>query len=103
MLAVDQIARRAAPPLSAQISQARARYAEALDQLNEATAFYERNIPQGDGLRDLIPDERERALTVRKAIEDCAYWDAEVSAAEIRLARLARIALKFSSVGEPAP
>ena len=87
--------------LPRQVDEARARYAEALQQLNEATCFYERTVPKGDQLRNLFPDERERALTIQKAIQDCACWDAEASAAEIRLARLARIALKFGKVSPP--
>jgi len=97
---INELPRPYAPPLSRQIREARARYAEALQQLSEATSFYERNIPKGDELLDLIPDECKRALTIQKAIEDCAHWDAEVSATEIRLARLGRIALQFGRVAE---
>ena len=100
MLPTSELPRPYVPSLSLQIVEARARYAEALQQLNEATSFYERNIPQGEELRDLIPDECQRALTIQKAIQDCAYWDAEVSAAEGRLARLGRIALQFGRVSE---
>ena len=99
---ISELSRPDTSPLPRQIDEARARYAEALQQLSEATAFYERTIPQGDELRDRIPDEGQRALTIQKAIQDCAYWDAEASAAEIRLARLGRIALKFGRIGEPA-
>jgi hypothetical protein len=95
---VNELSRPEVSTLPRQIDEARARYAEALEQLNEATCFYERTVPKGDDLRDLFPDECERALAIQKAIQDCAYWDAEASAAEIRLARLGRIALKFGRV-----
>ena len=98
---LNQVSRPEVSSLPRQIDEARARYAEALQQLNEATCFYERTVPKGDQLRALFPDERERALTIQKAIQDCAYWDAEASAAEIRLARLGRIALKFGKVSSP--
>ena len=100
---INESTRPDAFPLSQQISDARARYAEALQQLSDATCFYERTIPKGDELRNLIPDEGQRALTIQKAIQDCAYWDAEASAAEIRLARLGRIALTFGRAEELGP
>ena len=103
ILPFNESSRPDASPLPQQVGEARARYAEALQQLSDATCFYERTIPKGDELRNLIPDECQRALTIQKAIRDCAYWDAEASAAEIRLARLGRIALTFGRVEELGP
>jgi len=84
-----------APTLAQQIREARARYAEALQRLEEATRFYQQFTLEADDFRKLVSDESQRAHIVRRGIESCAHWDAETSAAEIRLARLGRIAIVF--------
>jgi len=97
-----ELIRNDAPPLSQQLGEARARYAEAIRKLMEATAYYEQTMPEADEFCELVPDECQRALILQRAIQDCAYWDAESSAAEIRLARLGRIALRFHMDEKPA-
>ena len=65
-------------------AEARARYAESLRQFAEANRFYEQILREADELRELVPDEMQRALITQRAIQDAAYWDAETSAAELR-------------------
>jgi hypothetical protein len=97
-----QVVAGSAPPLPQQIREARAHYADSLRQLAEATRFYEQTLREADELRELVPDETQRAFIMQRAIQDSAYWDAEASAAEIRLARLGRFALTLHMDGEPA-
>ena len=92
---LNHVIRSDAPSLAHQISEARTRYAEAIQQLMEATEYYEQTIGEDDDFCESVPDESERALVIQRAIEDCAYWDAEMTASEIRLARLGRVALAF--------
>ncbi|SRR6266545_4444748 len=89
-----------APILSEQLRAARAGYAEAMQQLIQATQYFEQFTHEAGEFRELVPDEAQRALIVGRALQDCAYWDAETSAGEIRLARLGRIALTFHMDGE---
>src|SRR6266508_6446987 len=98
----NELVRSDAPPLSQQLGEARARYAEAIRQIMEATAYNEQSIREPDEFRELVPDESQRALILQRAIQDCAYWDAEMSAAEIRLARLGRVAIAFHKDDEQA-
>src|SRR5438552_13583965 len=77
-------------PLSRQIREARAHYAESRRELDEAIRFYDQTIGEIGAFCELVPDELQRSLIRRRAIRDCAYWDAETSAAAIRLASLAR-------------
>jgi len=92
---LNHVIRSGAPPLAHQIGEARTRYAEAIQQLMEATEYYQQTIGQDDDFCESVPDESERALLIQQAIQDCAYWDAEMTASEIRLARLGRVALTF--------
>ena len=79
--------------LVGQLTSARTRYAEAIRNLNEADRYYARFTHEAADFRELVPDEEQRALIVRAAFQDCAYWDAETNAAECRLASLGRCAL----------
>ncbi len=96
----NELIRADAPPLLRQIREAQRRYAEAIQQLTEATEHYEQTIGDEKAFRELVPDECQRVLIIQRAIQDCAYWDAEMNAAEIRLARLARATLMFHMEGE---
>ena len=84
-----------APALAEQLGAARVRYAEAMEHLIEATRYFDQFTDEAEEFRELVPDDKQRALIVGRALQDCAYWDAETSAGEIRLARLGRIALAF--------
>ena len=90
-----------ASTLLQQLTEARARYAESLQRLSEATEFAGRFVREADAFRELVPDRHERGLIVRRAIRDRAYWDAESSAAEIRLARLGRMVVACRMGGAP--
>jgi hypothetical protein len=90
-----------APSLTAQIDEARAQYQHAYARLTEAAAFYKEILKQNERLRRVLPGAHGSRLA-EGAIQDCAYWDAEASAAEIRLARLARIAVAFDAIDEPS-
>ncbi len=87
-MVLNAMIRADAPPLAKQLGEARTRYAEAIQQLMEATEYYQHTIREDEAFCESVPDENERALMIQRAIQDCAYWDAEMMAAEIRLARL---------------
>ena len=79
--------------LAAQLTSARTRYAEAIGNLTEANRYYARFAHEAAAFRGLVPDEEQRTLIVRTALQDCAYWDAETNASESQLACLGRFAL----------
>ncbi len=89
-----------APVLAEQLSAARVRYADAMQHLIDATQYFDQFTHEAAQFRELVPDEAQRALIVGRALQDCAYWDAETSAGDIRLARLGRIALAFHMDGD---
>jgi len=89
-----------APSLRRQIDEARAQYLHAFRRLTESAACYKNVLARSEQVRRLFPDA-PRSRLAEAAIQNCAYWDAEASAAEIRLARLGRIAVAFDETGEP--
>jgi hypothetical protein len=90
-----------APSLRRQIADAQEQYAYSYDRLTKAAAFYKNVLTESEQIRRLFPDAPRSGLA-EAAIQNCAYWDAEASAAEIRLARIGRIAVAFDVVEEPA-
>lgn len=90
-----------APSLRRQISDAQEQYAYAYERLTKAVAFYKHILAESEQIRRLFPDT-PRSCLAEAAIQNCAYWDAEASAAEIRLARIGRIAVAFDVVEEHA-
>jgi hypothetical protein len=91
-----------APSLRRQIADAQEQYAYAYERLTKAAAFYKNILAESEQVRRLFPDAA-RSCLAEAAIQNCAYWDAEASAAEIRLARIGRIAVAFDVVEEHAP
>src|SRR6186997_863544 len=81
-----------APRLSEQLAAARTNYAAAMRHFTAAMEYHEQVIREAREFRELIPDDNQRAIIAQKASDDRAYWDAETSAAEARLARLGRFA-----------
>lgn len=91
-----------APSLRCQIADAQEKYAYAYERLTKAAAFYKNILAESEQIQRLFPDA-PRSYLAEAAIQNCAYWDAEASAAEIRLARIGRIAVAFDVVEEHAP
>ena len=98
----DELLRAGTTSLAQQLAGARARYAEALDELVQAAAYWNQLVEEASEFEEIVPDDGQRALIIQKATETLAYWDAEMNAAEVRLARLGRIAVMLHMFDEPA-
>ena len=90
-----------APGLSEQLAAARANYAAAMRHFTAATEYHEQFTREAREFRELLPDDNQRAIIAQRAIDDCAYWDAETSAAEVRLTRIGRFALALRLNAQP--